>query len=117
MKLFDHVILSPAKDLKIKCPVAVLTSPWTGSAAEGFVFLFKYYKRGKIVGLPTSGSTGNPLFTLLKGGGFLRVNLNISMFFTCKGIEPDIYVENTISDLIKGSDSQLNNAIEYLKNE
>ncbi len=117
IKLFDHMFIKPSQNLRINCPVAVLTSPYTGSAAEGFVFLFKYYKRGKIIGLPTSGSTGNPLFSLLKGGGFLRVNLNISMYFTCKGIEPDIYIENTITDLLKGSDSQLNKAVEYLINK
>ena len=117
MKLFDHVIIAPAKELKIDCPVAVLTSPYSGSATEGFVFLFKYYKRGEIIGLPTAGSTGNPLFSLLKGGGYLRVNLNISMYFTCKGIEPDIYIDNTVTDLLNGSDPQLQKAVNYLIEE
>lgn len=115
IKLFDHVLIKPSQDLKFSCPVAVLTTPYTGSAAEGFVFLFKYYKRGKIIGLPTAGGTGNPLFSLLRGGGYLRVNLNVSMFYTCKGIEPDVFVDNTIDDLIKRSDSQLDKAIEYLR--
>ncbi|MDA3886774.1 MAG: S41 family peptidase [Candidatus Delongbacteria bacterium] len=117
IKLFDHVIIAPAKELKIDCPVAVLTSPYSGSATEGFVFLFKYYKRGEIIGLPTAGSTGNPLFSLLRGGGYLRVNLNISMYYTCKGIVPDIYVDNTVTDLLNGSDPQLQKAVSYLTKE
>ena len=117
IKLFDHALIKPSQDLKFNCPVSVLTTPNTGSAAEGFVFLFKYYKRGRIIGLPTAGGTGNPLFSLLRGGGYLRVNLNVSLYYTCKGIEPDVYVEKSIADLMNGSDPQLKEAINYINGQ
>ena len=114
IKANDFSVITPNKEYIIDCPTAILTSPYSGSATEDFVFLFKYYKRGKVIGLPTSGSTGNALNILLKGGGYLRVNLDVSLNFSCKGIYPDIFVDYSISDLLNGNDSQLKIAINYL---
>lgn len=116
LKLYDYTILQPSKEFKIDCPTVILTSPYSGSATEDFVFLFKYYKRGKIIGLPTSGSTGNALNLILKGGGCLRVNLDVSLYFSCKGIKPDIFVDYSILDLLNGNDPQLLKALGYLAN-
>ena len=107
----------PADSLIFNCPVAVLISPKTSSAAEDFAFLFKYYKRGKLIGLPTSGGTGNPLNVLLPGGGSLRICLNTDLYFFKTGIQPDVFLDKTIADLVKNRDSQLEKALELIKKE
>ena len=109
--------ISPADSLIFTCPIAVLISPKTGSAAEDFAFLFKYYKRGKLIGLPTSGGTGNPYNVLLPGGGSLRICLNTDLYFFQTGIQPDVYLERSLSDLTENRDLQLEKAIEFLRKE
>ena len=64
---------SPQGDRHYLNPVVLLTSPRTLSAAEDFSVAFDYMKRGKIVGEPTGGSTGQPLYFDLPGGGRARV--------------------------------------------
>ncbi|WP_175022853.1 S41 family peptidase [Rugamonas rivuli] len=54
-------------------PVAVLIGPQTFSAAEDFTVAFRLMKRGVIVGEATGGSTGQPLFFALPGGGNARI--------------------------------------------
>jgi len=54
-------------------PVAVLVGPRTFSAAEDFTAAFRNMRRGPIVAEPTGGSTGQPLFFDLPGGGAARV--------------------------------------------
>jgi carboxyl-terminal processing protease len=56
-----------------RIPVAVLTSARTFSAAEDFVAAFDAMHRGITVGEPTAGSTGQPLFFQLPGGGSARI--------------------------------------------
>ncbi len=100
--------------VQFRFPVVVLTSTFTGSAAEDFVFLFKYYHRALILGTQTSGSTGNSWKSILPGSGFIRVNLDISRYFSIRGIEPDLYWEQNLNDLVEGKDSQLEKAKEIL---
>lgn len=47
----------------MRLKVVVLTSPRTYSAAEDFASAFDVMRRGLIVGEPTGGSTGQPLFS------------------------------------------------------
>ena len=42
-------------------PIILLVNGTTFSAAEDFTVLFKNANRGKVVGTPTGGSTGNPI--------------------------------------------------------
>jgi C-terminal processing protease CtpA/Prc len=58
---------------QVDVPVAVLTSARTFSAAEDFVAAFDAMHRGITVGEPTAGSTGQPLFFQLPGGGSARI--------------------------------------------
>jgi carboxyl-terminal processing protease len=62
-KFGKNVGESPAHGTKhYKKPIIVLTSPQTFSAAEDFAVAFDVMDRGLIIGEPTGGSTGQPLF-------------------------------------------------------
>lgn len=103
-------------------PVAVLTSSRTFSAAEDFAAAFRSLNRGVIIGTLTGGSTGQPLMIGLPGNGSARICTIRDMFangddFVGKGIEPDIAVIPTISDVKNGIDRELETAIKYLNHK
>ncbi len=103
-------------------PVVVLIGPRTFSAAEDFVVAFDYMKRGKLIGQPTGGSTGQPIFFDLPGGGSARICGKRDAYpdgkeFVGIGIMPDIIVAPTIKDLQNGVDAAKNKALEYLNNQ
>ena len=100
-------------------PVVVLTSPRTYSAAEDFLVAFDAMGRGKIVGQPTGGSTGQPLFLSLPGGGSARICAKRDRYpdgaeFIGVGVRPDIEVGPTVADLRAGRDTVLEKALEVL---
>lgn len=102
-------------------PVVILTRSRTASMAENFCMGFKIMKRGNIIGEPTSGSSGTPLFFSLPGGGKGKVVTTRSTFpdgveLIGKGVEPDIKVSPRIEDFKNGNDPILNTAIQYLVN-
>ena len=101
-------------------PVVVLTSARTFSAAEDFTVDFDVMGRGKIVGEPTGGSTGQPLFFPLPGGGSARVCSKQNLYpdgrqFVGVGIQPQIVVRPTVADFRAGRDAVLERAIEELR--
>ena len=103
-------------------PVVVLTSSFTGSAAEDFCVAFAAMKRGKIIGEPTFGSTGQPLCFPLPGGGSARVCTCRTTFpdgteFMKTGIQPDIVVHSTVSDIRAGRSTVLQAALDYLRGQ
>lgn len=90
-------------------PVVMLVSPRTFSAAEDMAAAFDMIDRGKIIGQPTGGSTGQPLSFALPGGGRARVCTKHDSYgdgteFVGKGIQPDILVETKVQDVIDGFD-------------
>jgi carboxyl-terminal processing protease len=100
-------------------PVVVLTGSMTFSAAEDFVVAFDFMKRGKIIGEPTGGSTGQPYSLKLPGGLTSRICMKRDTYpdgkeFVGFGVQPDIIVSPKISDIKDGKDPVLNKAIEYL---
>lgn len=100
-------------------PVVVLVGPRTFSAAEDFTVAFDYMKRGKLIGLPTGGSTGQPVPFDLPGGGNARVCGKRDTYpdgkeFVGIGIMPDIIVKKTIKDLLNGIDAAKEKALEIL---
>lgn len=110
----------PAHDsLFYSKPVLVLTSPRTYSAAEDFSVAFDAMARGKIMGEPTGGSTGQPLFFKLPGGGNARVCTKRDTYpdgraFVGVGIQPNILVHPTIADVRAGRDTVLEAALAHL---
>jgi carboxyl-terminal processing protease len=110
----------PAADGRIfRGPVALLTSARTYSAAEDFTVAFDAMERGPIVGEPTGGSTGQPLFFQLPGGGRAQVCAKRDTYpdgrpFVGRGILPDVAVAPTLEDLRAGRDPVLAAALAAL---
>ena len=102
-------------------PVAVLISSRTASSTEDFCVVLSHLKRGILLGEPTGGSTGQPLFYGLPGGG-TGVVCTIRTFspdgkeFVGIGIEPDITAYQTLSDVKSGNDAVLRAALSTLSN-
>ncbi|MCK4414672.1 MAG: hypothetical protein KAY32_14150 [Candidatus Eisenbacteria sp.] len=101
-------------------PVVVLISPRTGSAAEDFCAVFRHMQRGKLIGEPTAGSTGQPLVFGLPGGGNAMVCTARCTFpdgteFVGVGIQPDIEAHPTVEDTKTGRDTVLEAALHYLR--
>ena len=109
--------LSPDPE-HLALPVAILTSPETGSAAEDFLMAFQSGKGNGIrIGSSTAGSTGQPLIEDLPGGGMLgvcTVRMPWPEGIWRKGIEPDMHVEPTIEDVIHDEDRVLQTAVRHL---
>lgn len=112
--------ISPNGKIFYNKPVVVLIGPRTFSAAEDFTVAFDYMKRGKLIGLPTGGSTGQPVPFSLPGGGSARVCGKKDSYpdgkeFIGLGIMPDIVVKKTIKDLLNGTDAAKEKALDVLK--
>lgn len=110
----------PSRDRRYRNPVVVLTSPRTFSAAEDFTVDFDLMGRGKIIGEPTGGSTGQPLSFPLPGGGSARVCSKQNLYpdgrqFVGVGIQPQIFVRPTVAGFRAGRDTVLEKALEYLR--
>lgn len=99
-------------------PVVLLTSRKTVSAAEDFVAFFRSNKRATVIGTSTCGTSGTPLLKKLSCGT-LRVCsvgycLKDGTHWIGKGIQPDIWVEQTAWGRRNGVDEVLEKALEYL---
>ncbi len=100
-------------------PIILLVNGSTFSSAENFTVLFKNAKRGKVVGTPTGGSTGNPIFIDLGWGYTGRIctrheKLADGTEFIGVGIQPDVIVEETES-VIFGDDNVIEEALKLIK--
>lgn len=96
-------------------PIILLVNGSTFSAAEDFTVLFKNAKRGKVVGTPTGGSTGNPISIDLGWGYYGSIctrheKLADGSEFIGVGIMPDVMVEETES-VIFGKDNVIEEAL------
>lgn len=105
---------------KYSKPVIVLIGPQTYSAAEDFAVAFDVLKRGRILGEPTGGSSGQPLFFSLPGGGVARVCTQRNRYpdgreFVGFGVKPDILVSQTLADFRAGRDTALEAACDELR--
>lgn len=98
--------------------VVLLVNSATFSAAEDFAVLFRNSRRGKIIGTPTGGSTGNPIVLDLGWGYYGRIctrheRLADGTEFIGVGIQPDVSVEETES-VIFGDDNVIRVALDEL---
>ena len=112
----------PHKTKHYKKPVVLLTGPATFSAAEDFAVGFDTMDRGLIIGEATGGSTGQPLFFRLPGGGSARVTTKRDSYsngkeFVGVGIIPDKVVKPTIKDIREGVDTVLEMAKRVVRKE
>ena len=101
-------------------PMVVMANERSTSDAEVFPDGFKTLKLGKVVGVTTYGAViGTGSYTLMDGStirtpavGLWNVNkTNLENY----GVPPDVYVDNTPDDFLKGRDAQIEKAVETLK--
>ena len=95
--------------------VFVLTSARTCSAAEDFLIPLKVQKRATLVGEPTCGSSGQPLYFAVYGAE-VRIctkwdRLPDGSEFVGLGFIPDVEVYRTKEDVATGRDAVLETAI------
>jgi carboxyl-terminal processing protease len=101
-------------------PIAVLTGPSTGSAAEILAAAVQDQRRGKLIGRPTNGSViPAEMFGLPDGG---RMMIPVSDFVRSDGrriegagVQPDIWVLPTLEDVRAGRDVALERALRELR--
>jgi tricorn protease len=103
-------------------PMVVMANERSTSDAEVFPDGFKTLKLGKVVGVTTYGAViGTGSYTLLDGStirtpgtGLWNVNnTNLENY----GVPPDVYIDNTPEDFLKGRDAQIEKAVAVLKEE
>ncbi len=114
-------ILNPSDEAHI-VPTAVLTSRVTVSAAEDFLILADTLEHFTTIGENTFGSTGQPAFYDLPGGGKVRICTKRDTYpdgrdFVGYGIKPDIYIQRTPELLLSGEDAVFGRAVEYLSDK
>ena len=100
-------------------PVVMLIDARTFSAAEDTASLFQRMHRGMLIGMPTGGSTGQPLMLALPGGGTARICVKRDMApdgstFVGKGIQPDLRLDVTQDDMRAQRDVVLERAVSEL---
>ncbi len=103
-------------------PVVVMENERSTSDAEVFPDGFRTLKLGKVVGVTTYGAViGTGSFNLMDGStirtpgsGLWNVNgTDLENY----GVPPDVYVDNTPADFLKGFDAQLKKAVEVLQED
>ncbi len=103
-------------------PMVVMQNERSASDAEMFPAGFKALGLGKVIGVPTMGAViGTGSYTLLDGsairtpgsGVWTVTGENMENY----GVPPDVYIDNTPADFVKGRDAQIEKAVEVLKAE
>ncbi|MBS1935250.1 MAG: PDZ domain-containing protein, partial [Bacteroidetes bacterium] len=123
-----HWNMRYGKDLKspsasIQGPKVMLINESAGSGGDMLPWMFRKFKVGTLVGTRTWGGLvgilGFPEF--LDGGGVTAPNVGIwtkdGFVVENEGVAPDIEVEQTPSEIIKGRDPQLEKAIQVALDE
>ncbi len=117
--VWPQQMLQPHGKKFLSKPIVVLTSARTGSAAEDFLVSLEIERRAVIVGEPTGGSAGQPLFISLPGGGSGGICTSASWYpdgrtFVGTGIQPNIRVRPAVADVRSGRDAALEAALKHL---
>jgi C-terminal processing protease CtpA/Prc len=112
--------VQPDPQRQYRKPVLVLTSAATFSAAEDFAVAFDGMQRGTLVGEATGGSTGQPLFIKLPGGGSARICTKQDTYpdgrvFVGVGVQPQHLVRQSIEGVRAGRDEVLEAALASLQ--
>jgi tricorn protease len=103
-------------------PMVVMQNERSASDAEMFPAGFKALGLGKVVGVPTMGAViGTGSYMLLDGsairtpgsGVWTVTGENMENY----GVPPDVHVDNTPADFLKGRDAQVEKAVDVLKTE
>jgi hypothetical protein len=111
--------LEPAGSQRYLGPVAVLTNRGVYSAAEDFLLAMRVLPRVTTVGDTTGGGSGNPIPRELPNGWVVHVPrwqvwAADGTFFEGVGLAPDVEVQLTDADRLKGRDAILERAIQIV---
>jgi tricorn protease len=103
-------------------PMVVMQNERSASDAEMFPAGFKALGLGKVVGVPTMGAViGTGSYTLLDGSAIRTPGSGVWTVdgenMENYGVPPDVLVDNTTSDFLKGRDAQIEKAVEVLKGQ
>jgi tricorn protease len=108
-------------DIVFHGPIVGVTNAYAASDGDIFSYYFKYYKIGPLIGERTWGGVrGIRGFIPLLDGGYItrpefaRYGLNSEWVVENHGVDPDIVVDNTPDQVMKGHDPQLEKAIEVV---
>ncbi|MEO0899256.1 MAG: S41 family peptidase [Bacteroidota bacterium] len=107
-----------AKSERLVMPTVILVGHGTASTSEDFLIAAESQDHIIRMGQESFGSTGQAIHFDLPGGGSFRVCSKKDTYpdgriFVGVGIQPDIRVEPTLEDFMKGRDTILEAAIEY----
>ncbi|MDU1905304.1 MAG: S41 family peptidase [Dysgonomonas sp.] len=110
--------IEPSDRLRYQKNVVVLTNRRCYSATNDFVNAMKYAPKATIIGDRTGGGSGLPLSSELPNGWSVRFSsspmLNAKSEHTEFGIDPDIKVDMSDEDMLKGIDTIIETARRYL---
>ncbi len=103
-------------------PMVVMQNERSASDAEMFPAGFKALGLGKVIGVPTMGAViGTGSYTLLDGSSIRTPGSGVwtvdGQNMENYGVPPDVLVDNTPEDFLKGRDAQIEKAVEVLKGE
>ncbi|MBK7869671.1 MAG: S41 family peptidase [Saprospiraceae bacterium] len=114
-----EVYIEPKGERQYTKPVVILTNRMCYSATNFFVAIMQSFPNVKIIGDQTGGGGGTPVSGELPNGWIVRYSSTQSFtpdgFNIEGGIPPDIKVDMTESDRLKGKDTILERAIAELK--
>jgi tricorn protease len=103
-------------------PMVVMQNERSASDAEMFPAGFKALGLGKVIGVPTAGAViGTGSYTLLDGSTIRTPGSGVwlanGVLMENYGVPPDVYIDNTPADFVKGRDAQLEKAVDVLKEQ
>ena len=103
-------------------PIVVMQNERSTSDAEVFPDGIRTLKLGKVVGINTYGAViGTGAFTLMDGSSIRTPGSGLwsvsGQNLENYGVPPDVYVDNSPADFLKGRDAQVEKAVEVLKEE
>ncbi|TCC90149.1 peptidase S41 [Pedobacter frigiditerrae] len=104
----------------ISAKIIFITGGGAVSYAESYMGFIKHYKLATIVGQPTAGANGDVNAFVLPGNYSIRftglkVKLHDGGQMFSLGIQPDVFVNQTISGITAGKDEYLEKALALIK--
>lgn len=113
--------LNPSERIQYHGPIAVLTNRSVFSAANNFVSVMNLLPQVTTIGDRTGGGSGLPFSSELPNGWTIRFSAS-PLYDTEKqhtefGIDPDIHVNMDLEDMLKGVDTIIETAKEFLLNK
>ncbi len=112
--------LKPGKGIRWQKPVVVLVNRSVFSAANEFVKYMRHFPKVIVVGDRTGGGAGLPFSSELPNGWSIRFSAcpiyDTDMRSTEDGMDPDVSVGLSSTDISRGTDSMIEKAREIIRN-